>query len=278
MLQHTLDRACQVVEADQVLTVVGSDHLKWLQESSGREIRGQLLVQPSNLDTGPGVFLPAVYILAADPSAVVLIFPSDHFVYPENTFVSKVRRLAAMAQKFKNRIVTLAAEPNRPEADYGWIKPGQVLNSDSLIPGSKEEPVREVIAFKEKPSVAEAEDYFRKGYLWNTMIMAVNIQTLWNLGKKFLPSVAETLGAFADPMRNSVARLPELEPMNSKLRHAYTSLKPENFSKSLLERSAEQTVVATMDDVLWDDWGRPNRIVESLEHIGRRPAFLGGQT
>lgn len=275
MLQHTLDRTCQVVDPNRVLTIISRDHVKWLRASINSSIAGRVLMQPSNLDTGPGIFFPATVILAADPSATVLIFPSDHFVFPEQKFLSQVRRLAEMADTFQDRIVLLGVKPNRPEADYGWIKPGSIHNPDELIVTNNRNPARRVEAFKEKPSREDAENYLQRGYLWNTMIMAVRVQTLWKLGRKFLPAVVNTLEPFAEALTSGVHCYPESDLMKRSLLHTYRSLKPENFSKGLLQLATEHTVFISMEDVLWDDWGRPDRIVKSLAQIGHTPAFLG---
>ncbi len=46
-----------------------------------------------------------------------------------------------------------------------------------------------------------------------------------------------------------------------------------NFSADLLQRAPEKVVVMKLEDVLWSDWGKPERIVRSLDKIGRHPAF-----
>jgi len=275
MLQHTLDRACQVVDPDRVLTVINCDHVRWLQASISSRIAGRVLMQPSNLDTGPGIFFPAASILAADPSATVLIFPSDHFVFPEQRFLTQINRLAEMAEAFQDRIVLLGVKPNRPEADYGWIKPGPIHNPGGLIATTNGTPARKVSSFKEKPSSQDAENFLQKGYLWNTMIMAVKIQTLWKLGQQFLPAVVSSFEPFVETLRTNRRCYPNFDVMKTGLVHTYASLRPENFSKGLLQRAPEHTLVTSMEDVLWDDWGRPDRIVESLAQIGHIPAFLG---
>jgi mannose-1-phosphate guanylyltransferase len=232
-------------------------------------------MQPSNLDTGPGIFFPAASILGADPSATVLIFPSDHFVFPVKRFLPQIQQLAEIAETFQDRIVLLGVKPNRPEADYGWIKPGPVHNPGGLKTEADGNLARTVDAFTEKPSPQDAENYRRKGYLWNTMIMAVKIQTLWKLGQRFLPAVVSSFDPFVGTSSDNRSCDPNFDLMKTDLVHAYSSLNPENFSKGLLQRAPEHILVTSMDDVLWDDWGRPDRIVESLAQIGRIPAFLG---
>ncbi len=46
-----------------------------------------------------------------------------------------------------------------------------------------------------------------------------------------------------------------------------------NFSSDLLQRVPEQLAVVELTGVLWSDWGKPERIAETLRRIDRRPAF-----
>jgi mannose-1-phosphate guanylyltransferase len=45
-----------------------------------------------------------------------------------------------------------------------------------------------------------------------------------------------------------------------------------NFSTDLLQRVPEQLAVVELTGVLWSDWGKPERIAETLRRIDRRPA------
>ena len=41
----------------------------------------------------------------------------------------------------------------------------------------------------------------------------------------------------------------------------------------MLQRVPERASVLEMNGVLWSDWGKPTRIMDSLRRIGREPAF-----
>ena len=53
----------------------------------------------------------------------------------------------------------------------------------------------------------------------------------------------------------------------------YESLPYANFSSGLLQRKSGRVGVMELKDVLWSDWGRPERIAESIRSIGATPAF-----
>jgi mannose-1-phosphate guanylyltransferase len=208
-----------------------------------------------------------------DPLATVLILPSDHFVHPVGRFLEHIRRLVEMAEIFADRVVLLGVKADRPEVDYGWIEAGPIHDPVRRMLGKEGAPARTVKAFKEKPFPEDAQSYLRQGYLWNTMIMAVRVETLWKLGRQFLPDVVDSFEPFAETLRDGILGSPEFDVRTTNLLRTYHSLRPKNFSTGLLQCAPEHTLVTAMDDVLWDDWGRPSRIVESLSRIGRQPAF-----
>jgi bifunctional N-acetylglucosamine-1-phosphate-uridyltransferase/glucosamine-1-phosphate-acetyltransferase GlmU-like protein len=85
MLQHTLDRAKQLVPSDQIVTVIGKGHRRHIEDRSS--LPGRLVEQPASRDTAAGLFFALACITALDPNAMVLVLPSDHFVSPESAFV-----------------------------------------------------------------------------------------------------------------------------------------------------------------------------------------------
>jgi len=52
-------------------------------------------------------------------------------------------------------------------------------------------------------------------------------------------------------------------------------MRPANFSREMLEREADALVVLRVRDVLWSDWGTPDRVVRTLRRIGMSPDWLG---
>ena len=84
MLEHTVSRAARLVGPERIVTVIGKGHRRWFGKET---LPGLVIEQPVSRGTGAGIFLPASYIYARDPEAVLLIFPSDHFVFPKAKFL-----------------------------------------------------------------------------------------------------------------------------------------------------------------------------------------------
>ncbi|HEX7765277.1 MAG TPA: sugar phosphate nucleotidyltransferase, partial [Nitrospira sp.] len=185
MLQHTLDRAARLAPVERSVLVIAQTHRQeaMMQLDGGRV--GTVLLQPANRDTAAGVFLPLTYVRARDSRATVVIYPSDHFVYPEDQFLDNVRDAVLAAERLEGRIVLLGVAPDRLELDYGWILPGQRI----VHSGAKQ--IRTVLKFLEKPAAQQADEALSGNALWNTLVVTAKVNMLWELGQQCFPDLME---------------------------------------------------------------------------------------
>jgi mannose-1-phosphate guanylyltransferase len=259
LFQHTLDRAARLSRSERIVTVIPREHRPeaWSQ-LEGRAV-GTVLLQPKNRDTAAGVFLSLTYIRARDPQAIVVIYPSDHFVYPEERFLELVQRAAWTAEWLPDRLIYLGVPPDGLELDYGWIMPGEKLD------GSPKYQIRAVDSFLEQPTAAQADAALAKGALWNTSVLVAKAPLLWELGWQCFPDMMPHFERLSDSIGTSqeVRTLDEM----------YRDMPAHNFSSELLRQVPDQVAVIEMNGVLWSDWGKPERIVRTLRRIGRQPAF-----
>lgn len=269
MLEHTQDRAARTTHIDRFITVVGRGHGAYIDRYHEASTNGRVLEQPQNLGTAPGIFVPAAHVLEDDPEATILIYPSDHFVYPEPHFVEHVSAAVDLAARLPDHVVILGAEPDGPEPDYGYIAlahdPDEEREGHSLVEG-----------FYEKPTPEHAAALIRHGALWNTMVCAVRAETLWRAGWDCLPAMMEKLERYRYAVR--AVREGRAEP-NYEVRafmRLYSKLQPLDFSKHVLQRIPNRIAVRAMHDVHWSDWGRPERVAETIARIGGQPAFDTG--
>lgn len=259
MLQHTLDRADRLSPPHQKVTVVAREHRleAWAQLNPSSS--GTVLLQPRNCETAPGIFLPLTYIRARDPQATVVLYPSDHFVFPEQTFAECIQRAVAVTDRFPDRLVLLGVPPDGPETDYGWVLPGSMIKREAGL------WIRSVRRFLEKPDPAQAEQAWAFGGLWNTLIIVARLELLWTLGRLCVPEVVTQFERLEDAIGSS-SEIRVLEDI-------YRAMPRRNFSTDVLEQVPESIVLIELRDVIWSDWGRPERIVSTLRRIGKEPAF-----
>lgn len=260
MLQHTWGRANQLVQPRQKVTILSSTHQqRSIAHFLGHSEEGTLLFQPRNCDTAPGVLLPLTYVQAWDPQAIVVIFPSDHFIFPEDPFVETVRRAVRAVELWRDQMILLGVRPSHPELDYGWITPGDIVG------WSEGSCIRRIQEFVEKPESLKAERLMTQGALWNTLVLVAPVETLWHAGWACVPDVMERL----DHLQRYIGTPAE----GSVLQTIYQDMPDRNFSREILQPLSRQLGVMSLDNVLWSDWGRPERILETLQAVGIQPTF-----
>ncbi|KKO46787.1 hypothetical protein WG68_02210 [Arsukibacterium ikkense] len=265
MLEYTWDRARQIVGSANIVTVSVADQAVYFEELDPDTIPGTVLYQPEHNGTAAAVYLALAHILALDPDASVIIMPSDHFIFPEARFVALGCAALSYAAADPEHLVLLGAEARWPNTDFGWIEATTARSSNELMPGAMLQPV---LAFVEKPDNQQARRLYSNNALWSTMIIATKGQLLWQLAEALQPRFflcflylhrlcletryGNRLREAADKaIVNTFQHMPELD-----------------FSKDLLQNVTQQCWVMPMTDIDWDDWGRPERILQCIEKYG----------
>ncbi len=193
-----------------------------------------------------------------DPNATVVIYPSDHFIYPEGVFVEAVCQAARAVDLLEDRLILLGIRPDAKEFEYGHI------TLDQRVADSGAHSLWTVGQFEEKPDswIAGA---LGEEVLWNTMIIVAQVEMLWKLGGKILPSMMRLFEAVLPAIGTSRAR--------QVLGRLYERMPVRNFSSDLLARAPSHVAALEVRDMDWNDWGRAERITESLRQIGKTPVF-----
>jgi mannose-1-phosphate guanylyltransferase len=259
MFQHTLHRAAKLTTPERMVTVVAHGHGNepWTQFDGVPGIK--VLRQPQNRDTAAGIFLPLAYIRARDQDATVVLYPSDHFVYPEDRFLEVVQCAVQAAERPPWRLILLGVLPDRLELEYGWIQPGPILDQSTTC------RVRAIQAFLEKPDFVQASRAMASGAVWNTLILAAKLPKLWELGWQCFPEMMRLFERLCEAIGG---------PEEGKVLDAiYRVMPARNFSSGLLQQVPEHVAMIQLTGVLWSDWGKPERIIETLRKIGKQPAF-----
>jgi mannose-1-phosphate guanylyltransferase len=259
MLQHTLARADSLGRREHQLTVIARSHGHEAHSQLADRPAGTMIVQPRNCDTLPGIFLALTQVRTYDPNATVVIYPSDHFIYPEKGFNEVIGSAAQAAEELSDTLVLVGVPADRLELEYGWITPGLEIWRTGAY------SVRSVQQFIEKPSRAKAVEIEASGGVWNTLIVVVKARILWQLGLKYFPEIMKLFTRF----QNAIGTSSEAEVLDA----IYEIMPSRNFSKDLLTPAASQIGVMLMEDVLWSDWGCEERIVDTLDLIGKQPNF-----
>src|SRR5713101_5744762 len=83
LLEHTLARVERLIPRERILIVVSPRHRQEVEQQLAHWPADNIIYQPANRDTAPGILLPLAHVSHRDPLATVTVFPSDHFVVEE---------------------------------------------------------------------------------------------------------------------------------------------------------------------------------------------------
>jgi mannose-1-phosphate guanylyltransferase len=252
MLEHTLARIERRIPRERIVVVVSRDH----GEETARQLAHwpveNVIVQPRNRDTAPGILLPLAHISQRDPLATVALFPSDHFILAEEQFMTAVDVAVGETQRFPGDLTLLGVAPEEDEDGYGWIEPAD-----------KEEgrQTRAVRGFWEKPSPVQRRALLARAAVWNTFVCVGYASTLWEMIRQTAPAL---YGDFL-AIRQTLGRPQATAVINA----VYTQMRPVNFSTAVCEQLPGKLRVLPIQDIGWSDWGSEERILSTLQRIGK---------
>ncbi len=251
MLEHTLARIERLIPRERILVVVSTDHREEVSTQLAHWPADNVIFQPRNRDTAPGILLPLAHLSQRDPLANVALFPSDHFIVREERFMSVVGRAATEVQQFPQEMVLLGMGSDRAEEGYGWIEPAAEEDGRET---------RAVCRFWEKPSCVDRHMLQARGALWNTFVCVAWVPTLWAMVQRVAPDLYH---AFTE-IRQALGR-PHAPLV---IERVYEALRAVNFSSVVCEPLTSCLRVLPVPDVGWSDWGSVERIYASLEQMG----------
>lgn len=184
LLQLTVERFGPIVKPENVWVVTNQKYAGIVSEQLPSMPRDHILCEPCRRNTAPCIAYVSWRIKCMDPSANIVVTPSDHIVMN----VQEFQRVISESMKFTadtDAIVTLGMKPNRPETGYGYIQAN--LSSNSL----RNKEMFRVDSFREKPDLATAQQYIQKpNYFWNAGIFVWNVHTIVNAFRMYQPSLA----------------------------------------------------------------------------------------
>lgn len=258
LLETTLERTQRFTPSERTLVIINRDHvaIAWNQLLGLPE--ENILIQPCNRDTGPGLLFALLQLQRRDHTARVAVFPSDHYVGDDAAFVAHVARASDLVAQWPGKSVLLGIRPDRPETGLGYIAPAQPLRARGDCAAFH------VQTFHEKPSTDMAAALLAQGGLWNSFVMVFQVTHLLDLIRTVLPSEFE--------------EMQQLTGNSPALMKAYPTLPAWNFSSHFLARIPEHLIVLCVDGVHWSDWGTRESVLRTLSRLKQAaPSWARGR-
>jgi mannose-1-phosphate guanylyltransferase len=255
LLEDALDRAAALTDEERICTIVANQHRQWWSdiERVNRLRPGNVIVQPRNCGTAIGVLYSLLHILAADPDALVILLPADHFVREEDTLRQSLVSAIELTQGDASCSVLLGVEPEETDTELGYILP-----EAASAPGAST-----VARFVEKPEQDEALELIQAGGLWNSFIIAASGRSIVEL---FLPRYAALVAEMQMILSRGFAAgsptavWPAIVDM-------YERLPDLDFSRDLLQGREERLRVLRVPACGWSDLGTPRRVADTLQRL-----------
>ena len=135
LLEETQARAALEIARERTVYVVNRAHQTYYAPILADAPDKNLVVQPGNRGTAPAILYSLLRIAVRDPQAVVVLFPSDHYISDNAKFMAQIRTALHTAHQRRDIVVLLGLDPESPEVEYGWIEPAQPIHGHARVFG-----------------------------------------------------------------------------------------------------------------------------------------------
>lgn len=260
LLEEALRRGEAVADRAHICAVVAEQHRRWWEGTLGSLPDRNVIVQPQNRGTANGILLPLMRIMQRDPSARIVLLPSDHHVLQEAVLTSSLRDALGQLDWRFDETLLLGIQPGEADPDLGYIVPGGTDGRGALT----------VARFVEKPTQAVAGEIIRAGGLWNAFIVVTTAVALLDLFRDRIPQVVAAMRAAVQHDReqgSGIAAVAEL----------YRKLPTIDFSRDIVAGQESKLRVLPVRACGWSDLGTPRRVAEVLRRARRAKTGAPGR-
>lgn len=260
LIQQTYDRFAKIIPEENIYIVSNEIYTDLIKEQLPGISDDQILSEPARRNTAPCIAYAAYKIKSKDPSASIVVSPSDHLILNEPEFLATIRKGLNFTEA-NNQLLTLGIKPNRAETGYGYIQ------VDEHKPKTGE--IYPVKTFTEKPDINLAKVFFESGdFFWNAGIFISSLSTLIDAFEEFLPEIAASFDNAKE-----VYYTPEETEVISVI---YTACKNISIDYGIMENASNVSVLCS--DFGWSDLGTWGSLYEHSGKDDNRNALIGGDT
>jgi mannose-1-phosphate guanylyltransferase len=255
LLEATIARAQLFAPHNRIHVVINKNHTDLAKDQVEALPESNIIVQPLNRDTGPGMIFALLQLQRKHTDTTVAVFPTDHYIDKDWAFIEHVLRAANTISRMPDKIAMLGIVPNRPESGYGYILPIGSVKIGGPYRGNS----YYVGAFTEKPNSIEAQNIIERGGLWNTFVMVFKLSRMLELIQELVP--------------HEFAMLSELRHTPEKATEIYQALQSWNLSTQVLARIPQHLIVLRVANVDWSDWGTRESVERTYKALKLAPIW-----
>lgn len=239
LLQQTAQRVADPSIFDRAIVVASVEHRFAIAEQlrAVGAVDSTMVLEPFGRNTAPAIAIAALVASEADPDAVILAMPVDHWVPDASAFRDAVT--LGMTAAMGGRFVLFGLRPTAPTTGFGYIRSGNQLGATS--------GVYDVAGFVEKPNPAAAERLLATNdHLWNSGIFLLPARLLIEELARLAPDV---LAACRAALAGATRDLDFLRLEDS----AFSTCPSVSLDYAVMEKTSLAAVVPANFD--WSDVG-----------------------
>ncbi|HGE5778124.1 TPA: mannose-1-phosphate guanylyltransferase [Flavobacterium psychrophilum] len=179
LIQKTFSRLAKLIPAENILILTNESYNHLVLEQLPMVKQEQVLLEPAMRNTAPCILYASLKIQKANPNAVMVVAPSDHWIEDETSFARNLQECFDFCAK-ENALMTLGIQPTFPNTGFGYI---EYDKTDA-------NPIKKVNQFREKPDYETAKLFLDSGNsLWNGGIFIWSVKTITEAFSVFQPKM-----------------------------------------------------------------------------------------
>ncbi|MBO4403445.1 MAG: mannose-1-phosphate guanylyltransferase [Bacteroidales bacterium] len=248
LLQMTLDRFRPLIPIEHFFIVTSERYYQVVKTQLPELKDEQILLEPFRRNTAPCIAYANGRIRQIDPDANIVVTPSDHLIYNEQSFVEHISSALACTEN-NAWLLTLGIQPTRPETGYGYI---QYDEKNSYLPDPR---ISKVKLFTEKPQLELAKHFLESGdFLWNAGIFVWKAAVIRQAFERYLPEIHNLFLSIEEDLGT--------EREKASIERIYTECTSISIDYGVMEKAENVNVLAS--DFGWTDLGTWSSLHEQI--------------
>lgn len=179
LLEQTYERLKPVFLPKNIFVATSKKYTKIIQKQLPNIPKSNFSLEPARKDRGPALGLAIINMLALCKNQDIFATAwSDDYIKQPKKYLSTLHKAERLIRKNPNQIIAIGAKVTSPSTAFCYIEVGSLKSNDLMV----------VNKFTEKPSIKEANKYFRSNnYFWNTGYFVASGSFILELYKKYYP-------------------------------------------------------------------------------------------
>jgi mannose-1-phosphate guanylyltransferase len=257
LIQKTFSRLSKLIPAENIFILTNELYNNLVLEQLPMVKQEQILLEPAMRNTAACILYATLKIQKANPNALMVVAPSDHWIEDENEFTNNLKQCFDFCEK-EDALLTLGIKPTYPNTGFGYIE----------FDKSDANSIKKVKQFREKPNYETAKSFLEAGnFLWNGGIFIWSANSITSAFEKFQPQ-----------MNNLFLKGLENYNTNSEkefIEKNYASAENISIDYAVMEKAENVYVLpATFD---WNDLGTWGQLYEKLDKDENNNAIVNAK-